>query len=279
MKFDTHRGYDPHITSRSLPSFLTIWPTLSRYHHDLVLVGGLVPHFICTHASSETEIPRPATLDVDLGIAFGATGGQYGTISSELQGLGYRADAQNQARLVRKDGPYELYLDFLVDDGIHTQGSVRVDDILANVMPGVDRALQSARSMKVAGVDLFGAPQKVIARVCEIGPYLALKLRAFYHRQQPKDAFDIYYTLRHYDGGTNAALEAFGNEKRVGNRACQDAIQCLRAHFDQPHAAGPVRASHFILGPSPFGDTEEGRYRRDTIQAEMQLMADLLLQA
>ena len=70
-----------------------------------------------------------------------------------------------------------------------------MEDITASIIPGVDRALATARSIEVTGVDLHGADQKITARVCEVGPFLALKLLAFCDRQQPKDAFDILYIL------------------------------------------------------------------------------------
>jgi predicted nucleotidyltransferase len=70
-----------------------------------------------------------------------------------------------------------------------------VDDVRASVMPGVVRALETSRVMIIEGIDLFGAQQTISARVCEVGPFLVLKLRAFLHRQQGKDAFDLLYTL------------------------------------------------------------------------------------
>ncbi len=61
------------------------------------------------------------------------------------------------------------------------------------------------------------------------GPTVENVLWIFEHarRQQPKDAFDIVYTLLFYDKGTNAAVAAFAEEVRLNNPACPDAIQCL----------------------------------------------------
>lgn len=78
MKFDTYSAYDQRITSQTLPAFLTVWPGLAQYHNDLVLVGGLVSHCICSHPSGVEALPRPATLDIDFGISLGASAGQYG---------------------------------------------------------------------------------------------------------------------------------------------------------------------------------------------------------
>jgi len=69
--------------------------------------------------------------------------------------------------------------------------------VAANILPGINRALASARSLTVRGLDLEGARQELTIRGCEVGPFLAMKLRAFARRQAPKDAFDILYTLLH----------------------------------------------------------------------------------
>ena len=92
-----------------------------------------------------------------------------------------------------------------------------VDDVPANILPGINRAFASARHVTAKGVDLQGAQQELIVRVCEVGPFLAMKLRAFARRQAAKDAFDILYTLLHYDRGTSAALAGLGKEARIGN--------------------------------------------------------------
>jgi hypothetical protein len=48
-------------------------------------------------------------------------------------------------------------------------------------------------------VDLQGAKQELTVRVCEAGPFLAMNFRGFAWRLAPKDAFDILYTLLHYE--------------------------------------------------------------------------------
>jgi hypothetical protein len=118
-------------------------------------------------------------------------------------------------------------------------------------------------------VDLYGATQKLNIRVCEAGPFLAMKLRAFARRQAPKDVFDILYTLLHYDRGTNAAVAAFGEEVRAGNLACPDAVACLNQHFRDEQSSAPVRAASFVLGQAAPGESEDIRFRRLQIQQDM----------
>jgi hypothetical protein len=160
-------------------------------------------------------------------------------------------------------------VDFLTDAPPNTHGSVVVDDIIANILPGIDRALKISRPTNISGTDLAGHQKAATVRVCEAGPFLAMKLRAFAWRQASKDAFDILYTLRHYDRGTTAAVAAFGDEVRARNPACADAVTCLEKHFRDEQSSAPVRAARFVLGQSGLGESEDIRLRRQQIQQDM----------
>jgi hypothetical protein len=271
VKYETYSQYDPVGVAFAESAFLTVWAGLGSWHGDLVLVGGLVPKYLCGDLSAPRTLPRPVTLDADLGIALGASLGQYGSLQMDLQAQGFRLskDEFGDARFVKTVGDFTIPVDFLTERPPATQGSAVVDDVPANILPGINRALATARRIEVDGVDLQGAQQQLTVRVCEAGPFLAMKLRAFARRQAPKDAFDILYTLLHYDRGTNAALAGVGEEVRVGNPACPDAVACLGQHFRDEQASAPVRAANFVLGPSVPGESEDTRFRRRQIQQDM----------
>lgn len=144
-------------------------------------------------------------------------------------------------------------------------------------MPGVVRALETARSIPLSGPDLLGADQSITARVCEVGPYLALKLRAFRFRQQPKDAFDILYTVKHYDRGPEAAITSFQEELSMNNPACPDAIESLKNDFKDERSTGAVRAAHFILGQARGNENDEIKMRRTMICQDIVDIANALL--
>lgn len=276
MKFDTYSDYDPRATSQTVPAFLTVWPGLGNYHDELVLLGGMVPLYLCKHPTGERALPRPATLDVDFGISLGASAGQYGTLSTDLRAQGFRLSAQHSGRFEREVGGFTVYVDFLVEDGDQPRGTRLVDDVPASVMPGVVRALKTARRVPVMGLDLYGAEQRVTARVCEVGPFLTLKLRAFLHRLQGKDAFDLLYTLLHYDGGTDAAIAAFAAEVAEENPAMPDARRALETLFADENAPGPVKAAHFVHGASQPGESADLRMSRLQVRQDMQSAADAL---
>jgi hypothetical protein len=117
--------------------------------------------------------------------------------SSGLQAHGFQLskDEFGGPRFVKTIGHFTVPVDFLTERPPATQGTAMVDDAPANILPGINRALASARQIQVTGVDFYGAILENLAiRVCEAGPFLAMKLRAFARRQAPKDAFDILYT-------------------------------------------------------------------------------------
>jgi len=257
MKYETYSEYDPRHTALAESAFLTIGSALGAWHPDLVPVGGLVPKYLCLDLTQQSSLPHPATLDVDLGIALAADSGQYGNRQWALEVQGFKASVKHPNRLEKTIGAYPVYVDFLVEQTQRTSGSAEVEGVVAGIIPGVGRALATARIIEVAGTDLYEAEQKLTARVCEVGPFLALKLRAFCDGQQPKDGFDILYTLRHYDGGTTAAVTAFAEEVHIGNPACPDAVRSLKEHFIHESSPGPVKACHFVLGRKNPGESED----------------------
>ncbi len=279
MKYETYSEYDPHRTALAEAAFLNVWAGLRQWHDVLVLVGGMVPKYLCGDLSGTRILPRPATLDVDLGIALATDSGQYGKLFWELSGQGFKPNKDHPSRFEKVIGDFTVPVDFLVEKPPLTGGTAQVEDITAGIMPGVDRALATAREVAIVGVDLHGAEQRLTARVCEVGPFLALKLRAFCDRQQPKDAFDILYTILHYDGGIDAAIGAFAEEVHLGNPACTDALRTLREHFASETSPGPVKASHFVLGTAAPGESADARFTRTTIRQDMVDAAARLLKA
>lgn len=272
MKYETYREYNPQGVTIAESAFITVWAGLGSWHSDLVLIGGLVPKYLCGDLSASRTLPRPVTLDADFGIALGASLGQYGSLQMDLQTHGFRLskDEFGGPRFVKTIGQFTVPVDFLTERPPATQGTVTVDDVPANILPGINRALASARQINVTGMDLYGAIQENLpVRVCEAGPLLAMKLRAFARRQAPKDAFDILYTLLHYDRGTKAAVAAFAEEVRAGNPACADAIACLNRNFRDEQSSAPVRAASFVLGRIVPGEPDDIRLGRLQIQQDM----------
>lgn len=257
-----HATFDAYPAA-SLPlaeaTLLTAWRTLERYQDDLVLVGGLAVNYLTRRTA--TNLPGAITMDVDFGITLGASGGQYGTIQSDLSGLGFKTENR---RLVRPFGSMNLYIDFLTEAPPATTGSRMVDDVVASVIPGLNRALECRRLIMVEGRDLYGAPQRCSIPVADIGPLLVMKLNAFggpTGRRLPKDAYDILLGVTAYLDGAKAAVDAFRREATAGNTGYATALAALMNDFTETDKDGPVRAAEFC----PGGPEQRERVRQDLV--------------
>lgn len=60
-KHQTFAEYPPRGLAAAEAALLTMWPTLNRYHHDLVLVGGLAVHYLTRRDSGDwpSAVTRP----------------------------------------------------------------------------------------------------------------------------------------------------------------------------------------------------------------------------
>jgi predicted nucleotidyltransferase len=245
-KFGTFKDYPIDSLPTAERALLTAWRSLERYHDDLVLVGGLAVHYLTKRAVA--GLPGAVTMDVDFGISLAASGEQYGTIKTDLEGLDFKAEGN---RLVRKHGSLNLYLDFLTEDPPSLTGARMVDDVVASVIPGVNRALACRRMITVAGRDLYGTEQACKVAVADIGPLLVLKLNAFggpTGRRLPKDAYDVLLAVTGFVDGPAAAVTAFQAEAKARNAGYEFAQQSLQRDFSHPGQDGAVRAAEFYPG-------------------------------
>lgn len=258
-KFGRFEDYPKESLMSAEAALLTAWCSLDRFHNDLVLVGGLAVHYLTKR--DVAGLPGAVTLDVDFGISLAASGDQYGTIKSDLAGLDFKSEGN---RLVRKFGNLNLYLDFLTEDPPSLTGTRTVDDVIASVIPGVNRALACRRIVAVKGHDLYGAEQECNLAVADIGPMLVLKLNAFggpTGRRLPKDAYDVLLAVTRFVDGPEAAVAAFRAEAEAGNTGHAFALKALQKDFSDPDQDGPIRAAEFH--PGNVGNRD--RIRQDVV--------------
>jgi hypothetical protein len=270
-KHETFAEYPARGLAAAESALLTIWPSLTRYHADLVLVGGLAVHYLTRREVGNW--PGAVTMDVDFGIELTAGGDPYGTVQSDLAGLGFKPDKQQANRLVRQVEGIALYVDFLTEAPPATTGSTTVDDVIASVVPGINRALASRRMVKVSGPDVYGSAQTSELPVADIGPLLVLKLNAFggpTGRRHPKDAYDVLLAVTSFVDGPRAALEAFQAEAKLANTGYASAVQTLKRDFSHPDADAPMRAAEFLRGTLD----DHQRVREELVTAAKFLLGD-----
>jgi hypothetical protein len=242
MKKEFYSDYTEKDTLLSEAGLLTVWAILQDFRDELVLVGGLVPRYLCRQQTGELQA---VTMDVDLGICLAMSSGIYDTTSTRLKNAGFEWEKK---RFVKKIGNATLYIDFLTDKPQpDSTDSAMVDDIIVSAQPGVQRALEICREVTVCGRDLYGGKTEKKIRVCEVGPYVCLKLQAYHGRGASKDVFDMVRCVRDYDQGAKEAARLFQNEKDI-NHAYPIAIRMLEKEFTTEESTGPKQYANFCLG-------------------------------
>jgi hypothetical protein len=164
----------------------------------------------------------------------------------------------------------------LTDKPTHdSPDSVQVEGLWVNAFLGIGRALQVYRLVEIAGQDLDGAEVAETVRVSEIGPFLCLKLNGYAGRAQPKDVFDMVYSVKNYDKGSEEAARSFRQEAGV-NPAYAPAVKVLRQRFANERAKGPVQYADFCTSGQTGSAAADARQR---LANEAVDAAQLLLRA
>jgi len=217
-----------------------------QYKDDILIIGGWVP---------ELMFPREGhvgSVDVDVLINH-----------LTLQDEGY----QTMARILLKNGYEEhpdKYFSFLKHVMINgTQYDVDVD-ILAGMYGGTRKQkrsqhIQGVKALKATGGDFAfkfepqhvkvevkrpdGAIDVAHVNVIAIVPYLVMKTTAL-GRGKAKDAYDIYFLIKHYHGGARQLAKEFSgcSDKRI----VLDMKEKLSEKFASANHAGPVDVSNFL---------------------------------
>ena len=77
---------------------------------------------------------------------------------------------------------------------------------------------------------------------------------AFGDRAEPKDAFDLVYTIRRWPGGAEAIADRLaGHSERHGETVAR-ALALLARDFSSPERVGPLRVAEFEGAVGPAGD-------------------------
>lgn len=217
-----------------------------QYEEDIRIVGGWVPDLMFP------EEGHIGSVDVDVLI-------NHLTLDDE----GY----QNMSKILLKNGYEEhpeKYFSFIKT--VEIEGvSYDVDvDILAGMYGGTQKKkrsqhVQGLKALKTTGGNFAFdyPPQKIsleakrpdgaidIANVSVIAivPYLIMKTAAM-GRGKAKDAYDIYFLIKHYSGGVKELAKEF--QSNADNKLVQDMREKLASKFASPDHAAPKDIVDFL---------------------------------
>ena len=179
----------------------------------MVLVGGWVPYFLLNEKGEE----HTGSIDIDLALDFNKISDDtYGTILQLLKKHGYKQGNQpfifNRIIELKNNTKYTIEIDLLSGEYGGTGRSRRtqkIQDIHARKSRGCDLAFQYNFTHLIKKEMPDGSVNEVKIQIADIIPFLVMKGMALWERLKEKDAYDIYFTILHYNGGINKLVEIF----------------------------------------------------------------------
>lgn len=216
---------------------IDVMNTLGLYRDHLILVGGWVPELLLPGRG------HMGSLDVDLAVDVrGISEYQYDTILKRLTEAGY---TQQQACFLRqvKGAKEPVKLDLITGEYIDdaTGGRARLQEMSLGKLRGTDLAFQAFEEISITGEMPDGGTNTVRLRVVRIEAFLVMKAFAMSDRTKHKDAYDIYFCLKHYPGGPTMVANRY--RPLLSNGLALEAIQILRDKFATVDSVGPVWAA------------------------------------
>ncbi|MBN1916313.1 MAG: hypothetical protein JW889_00270 [Verrucomicrobia bacterium] len=260
----TRRDYNREAVEAARSVLAEVLHLLGRYREGIVLVGGWVPEFLCPSA----ETAHVGSLDIDLAVDHRTvTGAAYRTIRQLLLERGYEPGPQPFIfyRAIQVAGRVlRVQLDLLGGEYGGTAAGHRtqtVQDVRVRKARGADLAFESPLETTVEATLPGGGTDAVRVRVASLVPFVVMKSMALDERLKEKDAWDIYYCIKHYLGGADAVVEAF--TPRLGHGLVRDGLARLAKHFGSVDAIGPAHVANF----EEINDPEErARVIRDAFE-------------
>ena len=145
-----------------------------------------------------------------------------------------------------------------------------VQDVRARKARGCDLAFELSEEVRLEGPLPEGGRDSALVRVASIVPFFVMKSMALDSRLKEKDAWDIWFCLRHYSGGPEAIVEAFRPHLHHG--LVQEGLQKLAGKFISPDHVGPTMVADFDEITDP--EARELR-RRDAYERVAYLLQEL----
>jgi hypothetical protein len=268
----TKSDYEPRQVEAARSVLLELMQILGEYREKMVLIGGWVPFFY--FGASHT-----GSMDIDIALdRESITDEVYNTIREHLEKRGYRQGDQPYKFIrdvpQKDDDPIEVEIDFLAGEYGGTNKKHRHQDVQPDLKARKARAcelaLQYRTKIKVTGKMPGGALNETDVYLSDVVPFIVMKGMALYDRLKEKDAWDIYYCLRHFEGGVQAFAKEFVPLKE--NKLVAEGLAKIRSKFVAMDSMGPTSVVAF----EEVADKEEqDRLKRDAFE-QVNALLDIL---
>jgi hypothetical protein len=222
-----------------------VWQVLGEYREAMVLVGGWVPGLLIADGSAV----HTGSLDVDvlLDPDLLKEEDRYAELVELLKSKDYY-QTEHPFKLAKdifmdEGDPIRVEVDFLLPRKPKTRRKGVLPDFRAIEAEGARFALSQQTKVELDGQMPDGRRNTVVLYAVSLVAFLVMKAHALNRRDKPKDAYDIYFTLK------NAAKHAAGLAQELRpfrtNPEVARAAQILASKFKSPEDYGPSSVVKF----------------------------------
>ena len=279
---NTRGSYQPRMIAAARQVLLELASLLENERDHMVFVGGTA----CALLFPQETDPHEGTIDVDIAIdPIALADYEVDTMEERLLFGLYQQEPGRKYRWVRTlflDGRHtDVQIDLLsgeYDDSQHYTEAREVQGLHASVLRGLDLAFLDPRRVPLFGILPDGSQGQTEVQVCSPASLLAMKGIAIRDRLsgQDKDAFDIDYILRRFDGGPDALArvlqsDLYRDEGRVGGLV-QEGLDGIAKAFSSLNAIGPISIATEDRYPEP----EERAIVQQSVFRRVQLFLNAL---
>lgn len=256
-------------TSSAVRSILVeIGQTLGSYRGMFAVIGGAVPWLLLENS----EMKHVGTADVDLSLDAEALAekAQYAGLVDSLRKQGYApAEDLKNFQMSRTfdpgDGgaPITIVVDFLrpYDSVIEKNRPALTTDFATQRAFGADLATRFYEMVAVEGPMPNGGTNRVMIAVASIPALLAMKGHALDGRDKPKDAYDIYFSIRNFPDGIDALVEAC--KPLLGEKSAVEGYARIADKFRTFEDFGPTNVRRFVEGSDILDGRTPDEWQRD----------------
>lgn len=236
---------------------------LNEHKDDILIIGGWVPALL------DPDGDHIGSIDVDvlLNQTHIRKANSYMNIKRILEKNGYHRHEKKYFTYVKQvsvDGiTYNVDVDFLSGKygGDGGEVSKHVDGLKVLPATGGNFAFEfPATDVKIEYKRPDGALDVGHVNVISVVPYLVMKAAAL-GRGKPKDAYDIYYTVKNYPGGVKELAKEFYPYRDRG--LVREMITKLSEKFASENHAGPADIVSFL---DIWDEEESADIKQDAFQ-------------
>ncbi len=261
--------YDDRGARAAHAVLVELGQVLGAHLDAIVVIGGTVPSLLMPHAGHIGSMDIDLDLDPEKLAEHG-----YAELIKKLEAAGYERNVaglkpfQLRRAVDLRDGgdPIAVIVDLLMPKGSKTRKHrpQLIEGLRVQEADGGEFALSHNLSMSIAGTMPDGRNNTVEMLVASIPAFLVMKGYALVQRDKRKDAYDIYFCIRHYQGGIDALAAKCA--KLIGEPVALQGFRNIASKFTAVDSFGPQTVRQFVEGSEAFAEMTPDQLQEDAFR-------------